>query len=65
MVEFGYLETETLKFCKDAEYRADMSKSKKIKTKDRQKIFKSLTIPSKAIFHYKSESILDLVTKRS
>ena len=33
MVEFGCLETQTLKFCKDLEYRADMSKSKNIKKK--------------------------------
>ena len=65
MVEFGCLETKALKFCKKIEYRADMTKSKKIKTKDRQRIFKSLKIPSKAFFYYKSESILALVTKRS
>ena len=28
MVEFGYLETKTLKFCNDSEYQADMSMSK-------------------------------------
>ena len=65
MVEFGCFETKTPKFCKDAEYWADMSKSKTIKTKGRQRFFKSLEIPSKAFFYYKSESILAFVTKRS
>ena len=65
MVEFGCLETRTLKFCNGAEYRADISKSKNIKTKDRQRIFKSLKMPSKAIFYYQPESILALATKRS
>ena len=51
MVEFGCLETKTLKFCKDAEYQAGMSKSKHIKTKDRQSIFKSLKIHSKTFFY--------------
>ena len=50
MVEFGWLETKTLTFCKDSEYRADMSNSKNIKTKDSQRIFKSLTIPLKTKF---------------
>ena len=65
MVEFGCLETKTLKFCKDAEYPADMPKSKHIKTKDRQIIFKSLKTPSKAVFNHKRESISAIVTKRS
>ena len=65
MVEFEWLETKTLKCCKDAEYPTDMPKSKNIKTKDRQRIFKRLKTPSKAVFHHKWEFMLALATKRS
>ena len=63
MVESGCLETKTLKFCNDSEYRADMSKSKtsKQKTEKSSKAFGQL---QKQSFDYKPEAILALVLKR-
>ena len=42
MVEFGRLETKTLKFCKDSEYQADMTTSKTLKQKTEKESSKAL-----------------------
>ena len=42
MIEFGFLETKTLKFCKDSEYRTDMSTSKTSKQKTEKNLQKPL-----------------------
>ena len=62
MVEFGCLETKPLKFCSDSEYRADMSTIKT--SKQKIKISKSLKMPLKTKFGYKTEDLLALVPKR-
>ena len=49
MAESERLETKTLKFCNNSEYPVDMSKSKNMKTKDRQRISKRLKIHSKKL----------------
>ena len=64
MVEFGCLETKTLKFCNDSEYRADMSASKTSKQKTEKESSKALRYLQKRKFNYKPEAILALVLKR-
>ena len=65
MVEFGCLETKTLKFCNDSEYRADMSMSKTSKQKTEKNLQKPLDkYLQKQIFDYKTEAILALVLIR-
>ena len=65
MVEFGCLETKTRKFCKDSEYRADMSASKTSKQKTEKNLQKPLDkYLQKQIFDYKTEAILALVLIR-
>ena len=49
MVEFGFLETKTLKYCQDSKYLADISKEQKHKNKREAKNLKSLKIPSNPI----------------
>ena len=65
LVEFGCLETKTLNFCKDSEYRADISKSKTSK----QRQAKNLQKPSnvylpKHFLNHKTGYILARAVKR-
>ena len=64
MVEFGYLETKTLRFCNDSEYQADMSMSKTSTQKTKKESSKALRYLQKQNFDYKTGAILALVLIR-
>ena len=64
MVEFGYLKTKTLKFCKNSEYRADMSTNKTSKQKTEKESSKAFRYLQKQNFDYKTEAILALLLER-
>ena len=64
MVECGCLETKTLKFCNDLEYRADMSTILTLKQKTGKNIRKPFdTFKNEILTTYKKEAILALVLK--